>query len=154
MSSAYVVVYVWAPFFAKPHVYAVQCVMVTSSQCETEVNTAALCLTASCSLLLASWEPAVTVRCHEIPSVMSHTLWLLLKNSWAVFVWKKLPVIREQAVTEDKPAPLVTFQVVGPFKKPSFVGVWPWSRGRGRGGHRALPLLTHPAHRLTPNGEG
>lgn len=35
--------------------------MVTYGRCQTEVNTAALCLTASCSLLLASGEPAVAV---------------------------------------------------------------------------------------------
>lgn len=53
---------------------------------------------------------------HWIPPVPSCCL-------WAMSVPEKLPVIREQAVAEDKPSPLVTFQVVGPFKEPSFVSV-------------------------------
>ena len=67
---------------------------------------------------------------------------------------KNLPVIREQAVAEDEPPPLVTLQIVGPFKKPAFVSVRPRCRGRGRGGRRALPLLAHPPLRRTPKGAG
>ena len=55
-----------------------------------------------------------------------------------------VPVVGQQPVAQDEPPPLVALQVVGPFKKPSFVGVRPGSRGRGRGGCRALPLVAHP----------
>lgn len=54
------------------------------------------------------------------------------------------PVVGQQAVTEDEPAPLVALQVVGPFKEPAFVGV----RTRqvepreGRGG-QTLDQLVH-----------
>lgn len=32
-----------------------------------------------------------------------------------------LPVVGQQAIAEDEPAPLVTLQVVGPFIEPAFV---------------------------------
>lgn len=34
---------------------------------------------------------------------------------------RELPVVGQQAVTEDEPPPLVTLQVVGPFIQPAFV---------------------------------
>lgn len=34
-----------------------------------------------------------------------------------------LPVVRQQAVAKDEPPPLVTLQVVGPFKEPALVVV-------------------------------
>lgn len=34
-----------------------------------------------------------------------------------------LPVVRQEAVAQDKPPALVTLQVVGPFKEPSFIRV-------------------------------
>lgn len=33
---------------------------------------------------------------------------------------RKLPVIRQEAVWQDEPSPLITFQVVCPFEKPAF----------------------------------
>lgn len=41
-----------------------------------------------------------------------------------------LPVIRKQPIAEDKPASLVTFDVVGPLEEPALVCV-SWG-GRGR----------------------
>lgn len=35
----------------------------------------------------------------------------------------RLPVVGQQAVAKDEPPPLVTLQVVGPFKEPALVGV-------------------------------
>lgn len=61
-----------------------------------------------------------------------------------------LPVIGKQAIAKDEPSPLVPLQIVSPFKEPAFVGVRPRSRGRGGGGCRALPLLTHLRLRRAP----
>lgn len=68
-------------------------------------------------------------------------------------MWE-IPVIRQQSITEDEPPPLVSFQIVSPFKEPAFVGVRARGRGRGRGrsrgaagcraGRRALYRVTHP----------
>lgn len=33
---------------------------------------------------------------------------------------RKLPVVRQEAVCQDEPSPLITFQVVRPFEKPAF----------------------------------
>lgn len=51
------------------------------------------------------------------------------------------PVVRQQAIAQDEPSPLVSLDVISPFEEPAFIGV-PRSRG-GRFGlrHHDSPWL-------------
>lgn len=71
-----------------------------------------------------------------------------------------LPVVGQQAVAKDEPAPLVALQVVGPFKEPALVGVHAGQveprQGRGRQTLHQLvhlaPLLRLSAGNVSPAG--
>lgn len=52
---------------------------------------------------------------------------VLFNEPWSESVTRedgvRLPVVGQQAVAKDEPPPLVTLQVVGPFKEPALVVV-------------------------------
>ena len=52
-----------------------------------------------------------------------------------------LPVVREETVAQDKPSPLVTLDVIGPFEKPAFVRVSGGRSGRLGLRHHQRPKL-------------